>query len=80
MIRKRNSKHEDDGHERRYELGDRKSWLDLGIFAGLKLFSEFEFALGVFGATEFAIGLAEKVMRDVVVGIHGNRTLQSADR
>src|SRR2546427_12512627 len=32
MIRKRNSKHEDDGHERRYELGDRKSWLGLGIF------------------------------------------------
>jgi len=76
----RNLQHEDDRHRRRYELGGRKSWLELGIFAGLELFGEFELALGVFGAAKFAVGLAEKMMRDVVVGIHGNRALQSADR
>ena len=59
---------------------DQKSWLELRIFARLELFGEFEFALGVFAAAEFAVGLAEKMMRYVVVGIHGNRALQSADR
>src|SRR5437667_455908 len=77
---KRNSKHEDDRDGRRYQLCDQKSWLELRIFARLELFGEFEFALGVFGAAKLAVGLAEKVMRDVVVGIHGNRALQSADR
>src|SRR5882724_4690540 len=80
MALKRNLKNEDDRHRRRYELGGRKSWLEPRIFARLELLGEFEFALGVLGAAKFAVGLAEKVMRDVVVGVHGNRALQSTDR
>ena len=59
------------------ETSEEESWL--GILAGLELFGEFEFALGVLGAAEIAIGLAEKMMRDVVVGIHGNGALKSAN-
>jgi len=80
MALKENLQHEDDRHRRRYELGGRKSWLELRIFARLELFGEFEFALGVFGAAKFAVSLAEKVMRDVVVGVHGNRALAERDR
>ena len=43
------------------------------------MFGEFKFALGVFGAAEIAISLAKKVMRDIVVGIHGDGALKSAD-
>src|SRR5258706_11745166 len=49
------------------------------MLAGLELFGELEFAFGVFGASEIAVGLAEKVVGDVVVGIHGNGALQGAD-
>src|SRR5258708_39743516 len=49
------------------------------MLAGLELLGELEFAFGVFGASEIAVGLAEKVVGDVVVGIHGNGALQSAD-
>ena len=52
MTLKRNLKYEDDLHGRRYELGGRKSWLELRIFARLELFGEFEFALGVFQPRE----------------------------
>src|SRR5438105_3857761 len=40
----RHLQHEDDRRRRRYDLDARKSWLEFGIFAGLELFGEFEFA------------------------------------
>ncbi len=51
----------------------------LGIFAGLELLGKFQFALGVFGAAEVTVGEAEKVVGDIVVGIHCNGALQGAN-
>src|SRR5260370_17300615 len=55
------------------------SWSLLGIFAGLELLGKFQFALGVFGAAEVTVGEAEKVVGDIVVGIHCNGALQGAN-
>ena len=43
------------------------------------MLGQFEFALGVFRAAEVAIGEAEKMVGDIVVGIHRNGTLQGAN-
>src|SRR6266404_3674931 len=55
------------------------SWLELRVFAGLELFGEFQFAFSVFGAAEIAIGLAEQMVGNIVVGVHGDGALESAD-
>src|SRR5258708_18077953 len=36
--------------------------------------------MGVFGAAEVAVGEAEKMVGDIVVGIHGHGALQGANR
>src|SRR5271155_2638003 len=54
--------------------------LGLFILLRLQLLRELELSFGVIGAAKIAIRLAQQMMRNRVVGVHGQRTLQRSRR
>src|SRR5690349_24579976 len=60
------------------DFGARRRASRLSALAFFELRGDFQLALRVLGPPEVAIGLAEQVMRDGIVGIHCQRALQTA--